>query len=130
MKSSFAALTTIARAALAASFLAASLQAPAQSPPSSPAATPAQPPAPQPVDPRVQIRSYRFDVAGVDVPYALFVSSKVRSDAASPLVVALHGLCGTHTSLLRGNALELAEEGGYILVGPMGYNQRGWYGVP
>jgi poly(3-hydroxybutyrate) depolymerase len=58
------------------------------------------------------------------------VSSKVRQSRPSPLVVALHGLCGTHTSLLRGNALDLAEEGGYILVGPMGYNQRGWYGVP
>jgi predicted peptidase len=26
--------------------------------------------------------------------------------------------------------VDLAEEGGYILVGPMGYNPRGWYGVP
>jgi poly(3-hydroxybutyrate) depolymerase len=60
----------------------------------------------------------------------LFVSSKVRRGEPAPLVVALHGLCGTHTSLLRGNALDLAEEGGYVLLGPMGYNQRGWYGVP
>jgi pimeloyl-ACP methyl ester carboxylesterase len=27
-------------------------------------------------------------------------------------------------------AVDLAEEGGYILVGPMGYNVRGWYGIP
>jgi pimeloyl-ACP methyl ester carboxylesterase len=27
-------------------------------------------------------------------------------------------------------ALELAEECGYILVGPMGFNERGWYGIP
>ena len=87
-------------------------------------------PAPQPVDPRVQIRTYRFAESGADIPYALFVSSKVRRDEPSPVVVALHGLCGTHTSLLRGNTLDLAEDGGYILVGPMGYNQRGWYGVP
>jgi poly(3-hydroxybutyrate) depolymerase len=84
----------------------------------------------QPVDPRVQIRAYRFAETGAEIPYAVFVSSKVRPDRANPLVIALHGLCGTHTSLLRGNALDLAEERGYILVGPMGYNQRGWYGVP
>jgi poly(3-hydroxybutyrate) depolymerase len=94
------------------------------------APSPATGPAPQPVDPRVQIRSYRFEATGAEIPYALFVSSKVRRDAPSPLVVALHGLCGSHTSLLRGNALDLAEQGGFILVGPMGYNPRGWYGVP
>jgi predicted esterase len=60
----------------------------------------------------------------------VFVSSKVRRDVKAPLVFALHGLGGTHTSLLRGNALDLAEQGGYILVGPMGYNPRGWFGVP
>ncbi len=27
-------------------------------------------------------------------------------------------------------AVELAEEGGYILVAPMGYNSGGWYGIP
>jgi predicted peptidase len=78
----------------------------------------------------VQIRTYRFEATGTNIPYAVFVSSKVRPDTPSPLVVALHGLCGTHASLLRGNALDLAEQGGYLLVGPMGYNQRGWYGVP
>jgi len=100
---------------------------------------PAAQPAPQaagrgrgpiPVDPRVQIRTYRFSDTSEDIPYAVFVSSKVRPDGKNPLVIALHGLGGTHTSLLRGKALDLAEEGGYILVGPMGYNPRGWYGVP
>ena len=98
-----------------------------------PSAEPAPAPrgfAQQPVDPRVQIRAYRFDETGAEIPYAVFVSSKARPDRANPLVIALHGLCGTHTSLLRGNALDLAEERGYILVGPMGYNQRGCYGVP
>ena len=32
--------------------------------------------------------------------------------------------------MLRGNAPDLAEENGYILVGPMGYNPGGWYGSP
>lgn len=83
-----------------------------------------------PVDPRVQIREHLFADTKENIPYAVFVSSKVRRDTKAPLVIALHGLGGTHTSLLRGNALDLAEEGGYILVGPMGYNPRGWYGVP
>jgi pimeloyl-ACP methyl ester carboxylesterase len=32
--------------------------------------------------------------------------------------------------MMRANALQLAEEGGYIMVGPMGYNSGGWYGAP
>lgn len=84
----------------------------------------------QPPDPRVQQRTYRFTDTNEDLPYAVFVSSKVTKDKKSPLIIALHGLGGTHNSLMRGNALDLAEEGGYILVGPMGYNPRGWYGVP
>jgi hypothetical protein len=78
----------------------------------------------RPVDPRVQIRTYLLAETNEEIPYAVFASSKVRPGAKSPLVIALHGLCGSHTSLLRGNALDLAEEGGYILVGPMGYNPR------
>jgi dienelactone hydrolase len=27
-------------------------------------------------------------------------------------------------------SVELAEQGGYILVAPMGYNSAGWYGIP
>jgi len=84
----------------------------------------------QPPDPRVQQRTYHFEDTNEDLPYAVFVSSKVTKDKKSPLIIALHGLGGTHNSLMRGNALDLAEEGGYILVGPMGYNPRGWYGVP
>jgi poly(3-hydroxybutyrate) depolymerase len=99
-------------------------------PPSSQAAPDGRGFVPPPVDPRVQIRTYRFEEANEEIPYAVYVSSKVQPDRQNPLVVALHGLCGSHTSLLRGNALDLAEEGGYILVGPMGYNPRGWYGVP
>ncbi|MGH6692118.1 MAG: serine aminopeptidase domain-containing protein, partial [Gammaproteobacteria bacterium] len=85
---------------------------------------------PIPPDPRVQQREYEFTETNTAIPYGVFVSSKVRRDTKAPLVIALHGLGGTHNSLLRGNALDLAEAGGYILVGPMGYNPRGWYGVP
>lgn len=64
------------------------------------------------------------------MPYALYVSSKVSKAKAAPLNVALDGMGGDHKSLLRGNAIDLAEEGGYILVGPMGYNPQGWFGPP
>ena len=84
----------------------------------------------QPPDPRVQQRTYQFKDTNEGIPYAVFTSSKVAKDKKNPLIIALHGLGGTHNSLMRGNALGLAEEGGYILVGPMGYNPRGWYGVP
>lgn len=32
--------------------------------------------------------------------------------------------------MCRGKAIDLAEEGGYIFVAPMGYNVGGWYGSP
>ncbi len=81
-------------------------------------------------DPRVEQRTYLFEDTGEELPYAVFVSSKVSDDVESPLIIALHGLGGDPNSLLRGNALDLAEAGGYILVGPMGYNPGGWYGSP
>jgi poly(3-hydroxybutyrate) depolymerase len=81
-------------------------------------------------DARVQQRTYHFAETNEELPYALFVSSKVTRNKKAPLIVALHGVFGDGNSLLRGNALDLAEEGGYILVGPMGYNPQGWYGSP
>jgi pimeloyl-ACP methyl ester carboxylesterase len=81
-------------------------------------------------DPRVEQRSYHFEETSEELGYALFVSSKVSKDEKAPLIVALHGLGGDGNSLLRGRALELAEEGGYILVGPLGYNPSGWFGSP
>jgi poly(3-hydroxybutyrate) depolymerase len=81
-------------------------------------------------DPRVQQRKYHFADTNEELPYALFVSSKVSKEKKAPLIVALHGVFGDGNALLRGNALDLAEEGGYIVVGPMGYNPQGWYGSP
>jgi predicted peptidase len=81
-------------------------------------------------DPRVQQRTYQFTETNEDMKFALFVSSKVTKDRKAPLIVALHGLGGDGNSLLRGPSLALAEEGGYILVGPMGYNPSGWFGSP
>lgn len=84
-----------------------------------------------PVDPRVQMRTYLFKDGDIsqNMEYAVFVSSKVSKDKKAPLIITLHGL-GAGPSIMFGRkALELAEEGGYILVGPMGFNVRGWYGI-
>jgi predicted peptidase len=66
------------------------------------------------------------------MPYALFVSSKVTRDKKNPLIVSLHGLGGDQNTMVRESlrSVELAEQGGYILVAPMGYNSGGWYGIP
>ena len=78
------------------------------------------------IDPRVQQRMYTFEDTNEQLPYAVFVSSKVNKDKKAPLIVALHGLGGDQNTMMRANALQLAEEGGYIMVGPMGYNSGGW----
>jgi predicted peptidase len=84
------------------------------------------------VDSRVQQRTYTFADSGEQMPYALFVSSKVTKDKKNPLIVSLHGLGGDQNTMVRESlrSVELAEQGGYILVAPMGYNSGGWYGIP
>jgi poly(3-hydroxybutyrate) depolymerase len=81
-------------------------------------------------DPRVQTRMYRFEDTDQDLPYSLYVSTKVTKDKKAPLVVTLHGLGATQTIMMTTAAVDLAEEGGYILVSPLGYNTGGWYGSP
>jgi dienelactone hydrolase len=77
----------------------------------------------------VEIRQYVFEPTGERLPYAVYVSSKVRHDRAAPLVVALRGFTGTTLTFVRGTAVDLAEAGGYILVGAIGYNNRAGFGV-
>ena len=101
-----------------------------QQPAAPPAQTPGRGRGPQPIDSRVQIRMHHFSDTNEDIPYALFVSSKVKKETKAPMIVTLHGLGGTHTTMMRPNAIDLAEAGGYILLAPMGYNPRGWYGAP
>jgi predicted esterase len=98
--------------------------------PGSAAQAPGRGRGPQPVDPRVQIRTHHFAETNQEIPYSLFVSSKVKKNTKAPLVVTLHGIGGTHLTMMRPNAIDLAEAGGYILLAPMGYNPRGWYGAP
>jgi poly(3-hydroxybutyrate) depolymerase len=83
-------------------------------------------------DPRAQQRTYMFEDTNEQMPYAVFVSSKVSKDKKNPLIVSLHGLGGSQNTMVGQSlgAVELAEQGGYILVTPMGYNCGGWFGVP
>lgn len=84
----------------------------------------------QATDPRVQNRTYKFADTNEDMPYCVFVSSKVSKDKKNPLIISLHGLGIGPGFMCRGKALDLAEEGGYILAAPMGYSPGGWYGSP
>lgn len=82
------------------------------------------------IDPRAQERTYHFADAKQDMPYCMFASSKVSRDKPAPLIVSLHGLGAGPQIMCNKTAVDLAEEGGYILVAPMGYNTGGWYGSP
>jgi hypothetical protein len=77
----------------------------------------------------VEIRHYKFQPTGEQLPYSVFVSSKVRKDTPAPLIIALRGFTGTTLTFVRGTAVDLAEQGGYILVGAIGYNNRAGFGV-
>jgi len=78
---------------------------------------------------RIQTRSYHFKSADRKMRYSLYVPSTYRADTKTPLIVALHGLFSNHWQMIRYPGLtRLAEKHGYIVVAPMGYNFRGWYG--
>jgi len=80
-------------------------------------------------DKRVQGRSYVFQGTGKEIPYALFVPSTYNASKKWPLIVGLHGL-GRPYDWLMGyeGMIDFAERDGYILVTPLGYDARGWYG--
>ncbi len=80
-------------------------------------------------EPRVEVRSYRFEETGEELPYSVFVSSKIDPDEKAPLIIALRGFTGTTLTFVRGTTVDLAEEGSYILAGPIGYNNRAGFGV-
>jgi poly(3-hydroxybutyrate) depolymerase len=78
---------------------------------------------------RIQARSYEFKEAGRPMHYELFVPSKYDRRQPTPLIVALHCLSSNAHDMIRYESLtELAEQRGYLVVAPMGYNERGWYG--
>ena len=80
-------------------------------------------------DRRVEARSYQFPGTGATVPYALFVPSNYDASRPWPLIVGLHGL-GRPYDWLMGyeGIIDMAERDGYIMVTPLGYHPRGWYG--
>jgi poly(3-hydroxybutyrate) depolymerase len=94
----------------------------------------AQDPAPKdsgkPPSSRIEKRTYDFKEAGKEMEYALFVPSTYDKEKKTPLIVALHGLGGNPQQMIRSRGLtDLAEQYGYIVTAPMGYNSSGWYGA-
>jgi len=82
------------------------------------------------LDPRANSLTYTFEDTGEQLPYCMFVSSKVDPDEPAPLIIALHGMGAPPDIMCNSTTIDLAEEGGYILAAPMGYNTTGWYGSP
>lgn len=81
-------------------------------------------------DPRAQQRKYHFKETDEDLAYVVYVSSKVSKNKKNPLIIALHGMGGDANFIVRDRLIDLAEEGGYIVAGPLGYNVVGWFGSP
>jgi predicted esterase len=82
-----------------------------------------------PVDDRVEIREYGFKDTNENLPYAVFVSTKVTKDKKAPLVLALHGMGGNYGTFMRTACVDEAEKNGYILIGAMGYSPNGSFGM-
>ncbi len=81
-----------------------------------------------PVDDRVEIREYGFKETNENMPYAVFVSSKITKGQKAPMVLALHGYSGNYGTFMRSGCVEEAETNGYILVGVMGYSPTAPFG--
>jgi len=78
---------------------------------------------------KVLSRKYHFKEAGKDMTYSLFLPRAYSAKKKWPLVVALHGLYSSPWQIMRYPGLVTqADKLGYIVVAPMGYNNRGWYG--
>jgi poly(3-hydroxybutyrate) depolymerase len=81
-------------------------------------------------DPRVEHRSYVFPGTGEEIPYALFVPPGYDAERPVPLLVSLHGLGRTYDWLMGYHGLlDLADSHGFLVVTPLGYTRRGWYGA-
>jgi poly(3-hydroxybutyrate) depolymerase len=76
-------------------------------------------------------RHYYFPEAGEVMPFRVYVPKSYDRNKACPLIVALHGLGGTESTLLQqGNGVlgKLAEERGWLVAAPLGYRRNGGYG--
>lgn len=87
---------------------------------------------PQPVSATtagIEARTYFFEDAGSEMPYEIYVPTTYDAATPAPLIILLHGLGSNPTQVIRYQGLtDLAEERGYIVAAPMGYNEGGWYG--
>lgn len=90
-------------------------------------------------DTRVTMRSYRFDEIDEKIQYALFIPKKVKEKKKikkdedikkNPLIILLHGWGAPAAAFMRGNMLDLAQEEGYMVVGPLGYSVNAAFGAP
>src|SRR5437588_12090937 len=81
---------------------------------------------------KVQIRTYDFTEAGKkEMEYALYVPKGYDKERTTPLVVALHGLGSNPKQIMSYQGLTAAaQRHGFLVVAPMGYTPRGWYGQP
>ena len=78
---------------------------------------------------RIWMRSYDFKEAEKKMEYGLYVPRDYDANKSYPLMVALHGLYSNPRQILGYPGFtKLAQEHGYILAAPMGYNTQGWYG--
>ncbi len=79
---------------------------------------------------RVEIRKHTLPAApGVEIPYGVYIPTFYDAARPTPLVVALHGLGSGEMYMMEySNLVELAEQYGFLVATPMGYNERGWYG--
>ncbi len=73
--------------------------------------------------------SYDFELGKIKLSYGLYLPKSFEQSKTYPLVVVLHGLNSNPGQILNYPELtKYADENKYILVAPMGYNERGWYG--
>jgi predicted peptidase len=73
--------------------------------------------------------SYDFELGKIKLSYGLYLPKSYEESKTYPLVVVLHGLNSNPRQILGYPKLtKYADENEYILVAPMGYNERGWYG--
>ena len=80
-------------------------------------------------DARVQGHTYVFEETGAEMPFALFLPSGYDAAREWPLIVALHGLGRPYDWMMGYDSfIDFAEQYGYIVVSPLGYHPRGWYG--
>ncbi|MDA7924443.1 alpha/beta hydrolase-fold protein [Mariniblastus sp.] len=78
---------------------------------------------------KVIFPTYDFELGKKKLSYGLYLPTSFEESKPYPLVVVLHGLNSNPGQILGYPELtKYADKNGYILVAPMGYNERGWYG--